>query len=101
MSKVSVFGKFNCAEGKEEEMQVALTTMVEASKDIDGVESYSYHKDDGGTYWFFGIMRDSESAQQHGQSESMKEAMASFMPLLAGPPEMGMASMVASYGLDL
>lgn len=101
MSKVSVFGKFTCAEGKEEEMQAALVGLVEVSKEIDGIESYSYHKDDSSTYWFFGLMSNAEAAEKHAQNEKMQAAMGAFMPLLAGQPDMGMASVIAAHGLDV
>lgn len=101
MSKVSVFAKFSCAEGKGEEMDAALAAVVAASEGVDGVESYSYHRGDDGTYWFFALMTSMEAAQKHADNEAMRAAMAEFMPLLAGPPDMAMTTPVAANGLDI
>ena len=101
MSKVSVFAKFSCQEGKGSEMDGALRAIVEASESVDGVESYSYHRGDDGTYWFFALMSSMEAAQQHANNEAMQAAMAALMALLAGPPDMAMATPLASNGFDI
>jgi len=95
MAKVSMFAKFVCAEGKPEEMDAALVAVVAASEGVDGIESYSYHKGDDGTYWFYALMSNSKAMQTHADNEAMQTAMASFMPLLAGPPEMSVTTPVA------
>ena len=101
MSKVSVFAKFSCQEGKGEEMDAALRAIVAASESVDGVESYSYHRGEDGTYWFFAIMSSMEAAQGHADNEAMKAAMPALMALLAGPPDMAMTTPVAASGFDL
>ena len=106
MSKVSVIGTLTCQDGKADEMEAVLATMVEAARDEPGVEVYSYHHGDeqngeGNTFWFFALMADEESMQKHGQSEAMQAAMSAFGALAAGPPEMSMAKPVAAIGLDL
>ena len=90
MSKVSVFAKFSCQEGKGDEMDEALRAIVEASESVDGVESYSYHRGEDGTYWFFALMSSMEAAQKHGDNEAMQAAMPALMALMAGPPDMAM-----------
>ena len=100
MSKVSVFAKFSCQEGKGEEMDVALRAVVAASESVDGVESYSYHRGEDGTYWFFALMSSMEAAQQHADNEAMQAAMPALMSLLAGPPDMAMTTPVAANGFD-
>jgi quinol monooxygenase YgiN len=101
MSKVSVMGTFTCLDGKAEEMEKVLATMVEAASGEPGVEIYSYHRGEGNTFWFFALMADEESMQSHGQSEAMQSAMSAFMPLVAGPPQMTVTTPVAALGLDL
>ena len=101
MSKVSVVGSLTCKDGKAEEMEAVLASMVEAAKDEPGVEIYSYHRGDDNTYWFFALMADAESMQSHGQSEAMQAAMASFGPLVEGPPQMTMTTPVAAVGLEI
>ena len=101
MSKVSMMGSFSCQDGKAEEMEAVLATMVEAAREEPGVEIYSYHRGDGNTFWFFALMADAESMQAHGQSEAMQAAMSAFGPLAAGPPQMTVTTPVAALGLDL
>lgn len=101
MSKVTMVGSFTCQDGKADEMEVVLASMVDAARGEPGVEVYSYHRGEENTFWFFALMADSESMQQHGQSEAMQQAMAAFMPLMASPPQMSPATPVAAIGLDL
>jgi quinol monooxygenase YgiN len=101
MSKVSVMGTFTCQDGKAEEMEAMLATMVEAARGEPGVEIYSYHRGEENTFWFFALMADEESMQNHGQSEAMQAAMSAFEPLVAGPPQMTVTTPVAALGLDL
>ena len=99
--KMTMVGSFECQEGKCDAMDHALSDMVEAAQDEPGCEIYSYHRGEGNTYWFFALMTDADSMQKHGQSEAMKAAMSSFMPLLASPPKMSPATPIAALGLDL
>ncbi len=101
MSKVSVMGTFTCQEGKAEEMEAVLATMVEAASGEPGVEIYSYHRGEENAFWFFALMADEESMQNHGQSEAMQAAMSAFGPLVAEPPQMTVTTPVAALGLDL
>ena len=101
MGKATVIGSFDCQDGKADEMEAVLASMVEAARDEPGVEVYSYHRGEGNTFWFFALMADAESMQGHGQTEAMQQAMAAFMPLMAAPPQMQMTTPVAAIGLDL
>ncbi len=101
MSKVSVMGTLTCQDGKAEEMERVLTAMVEAARGEPGVEIYSYHRGKENTFWFFALMADEASMQNHGQSEAMQAAMSAFGPLVAEPPQMTVTSPVAALGLDL
>ena len=101
MSKVAMMGTFTCQDGKAEEMEAVLVEMVEAARGEPGVEIYSYHRGEDNTFWFFALMADQESMQNHGQSEAMQAAMSSFGPLVAEPPKMSVTTPVAALGLDL
>jgi quinol monooxygenase YgiN len=101
MSKVSVMGTFTCQDGKAEEMEKVLASMVEAARGEVGVEIYSYHRGEENTFWFFALMADEESMQSHGQGEAMQAAMSAFMPLVTGPPQMMVTVPVAAVGLGL
>ncbi len=101
MGKASMMGTFTCRDGTAEQMEEVLTQMVEAAREEPGVEVYSYHRGEGNTFWFFALMTDEESMQQHGRSEAMEAAMSAFGPLVAEPPQMTMTTPVAAIGLDL
>lgn len=101
MSKVTMIGNLTCQDGKADEMEAVLASMVEAARDEPGVEVYSYHRGEGNEFWFFALMTNADSMQGHGQSEAMQAAMAAFMPLMAEPPQMRIATPVAAIGLDL
>ena len=101
MGKATVIGSFTCQDGKADEMEQVLASMVEAASDEPGVEIYSYHRGDGNQFWFFALMSDAESMQHHGQTPAMQEAMAAFGPLMGSPPQMQVTMPVAAIGLDL
>lgn len=101
MEKVSVVGTLTCRDGKANDMEAALRAMVEAARGEPGVEIYSYHRGDENTFWFFALMSDQESMQNHGRSEAMQQAMEAFGPLVDGQPEMEVTTPVAAVGLDL
>ena len=101
MSKVTMMGSFTCQDGKAEEMEAVLAEMVDAASSEPGVEIYSYHRGEENTFWFFALMADEKSMQNHGQSEAMQAAMSAFMPLVAGPPQMKVTAPVAAVGFDL
>lgn len=101
MSKVSVFTKFSCVEDKEEEAAEVLATLVEASKSAEGVEVYSYHRADDGTYWFFALMSSKEAADSHAENPEIQAAMPKMMEVLDGMPEVYMAEPLAANGLSI
>ncbi len=101
MSKVSMVGTITCQDGKGPEMEAVLTRMVEAARDEPGVEVYSYHRADDGTFRFFALMSDEASMRGHGQSAAMQAAMAAFRPLMAAPPQMTVTTPIAAIGLDV
>lgn len=101
MSKVSMMGTIKCQEGKGDEMQAVLSTMVEAAKGEPGIEIYSYSRGQDDTFFFYALMEDEEAMMGHGQSEAMQAAMASFGPLMAEPPQMSPSTPFAALGFDV
>jgi len=101
MTKVSVVGTFKCQDGKAAEMEAVLATMVDAARSEPGVEVYSYHRGEDDTFWFFALMADQQTMQNHGQSDAMKAAMQAFGPLMAEPPQMSVTTPIAALGLDI
>ena len=100
MGKVSMMGSFKCKAGMDGEMEAVLMSMVAAARSEPGVEIYSYHRGEQGVFWFFALMADEESAEQHGRSEAMQEAMRAFVPLVAEPLRMSVTSPVAALGFE-
>lgn len=96
MSKISMFGKFTCADGKEKEMDAALAGVVAAIEPWDGTESYSYHKGGDSTYWYFAQFANKEAMDGHGQTEAMQAALPAFHALLAGPPEISISAPISA-----
>lgn len=94
-----MIGTLECQDGKADEMEAVLSAMVEAAREEDGVEIYSYHRGEGNTYWFFALMSDEASMQNHGRSEAMQAAMANFGEVAAGRPQMSKAIPVAGIGI--
>ena len=95
-----MMGTVTCQDGKSEEMEAVLTTMVEAARDEPGVEIYSYHRGDANTFWFFALLANEDAVKNHGQSEAMQAAMQSFGPLMAEPPQMSVTTPIAALGFD-
>ncbi len=99
--KVSVMCTFTCRDGKAVEMEALLADMVEAALDEPGVEIYSFHRGDENTFWFFGLLSDSEAMSRHNQSDVMKVYVAEFGSLVESPPHVSVSLPVAAIGLDL
>ncbi len=99
--KVSMMGTITCHDGKADEMEAVLASMVEAATEEPGVEIYSYHRGDGNNFSFFALMTDDTAMQHHGKSEAMQTAMQQFMPLMASPPQMSSARPIAAIGFDV
>jgi quinol monooxygenase YgiN len=101
MSKVTMIGTLKCQDGKVEEMEAVLATMVEAAGDEPGVEIYTYLRGEENTFWFFALMTDDESMQNHGQTGAMRAAMQAFGPLMAEPPQMSVTTPIAALGFEV
>lgn len=101
MNKVSMMGTITCQDGKADEMAAVLADMVEAARQEPGIEIYSYHRGEGNNFSFFALLDSEEAMQEHGQSDGMKKAMESFMPLVAEPPQMSPATPIAAIGFDV
>lgn len=101
MSKTAMIGTLTAQEGKADEMEAVLASMVDAAHDEPGTEVYAYFRGPDDTFHFFALMTDEASMQGHGQSPAMQAAMEAFMPLMAAPPAMTPARPIKAIGLDL
>ena len=97
MSKISLIAKLTAADGKADELEVALRGVVEAAAEEEGLEVSSAHAaaDEPGVYYFFELYRDQAAMDVHGKGDAMRTAMGAFGGLLAGRPEITMMSPVA------
>jgi quinol monooxygenase YgiN len=103
MSKISLIAKLTAAEGKTAELSEAITAVVAAGDEEDGLEVYSAHApdDEPGVFYFFEIYRDDEAMAVHGKGERMGAAMGAFAGLLGGRPEIIKMTPIAAKGLDI
>jgi len=99
MAKVTMNGRFECHDGKTAEMDAAVGAQIDALMDDANVEVYSYSRGEGNSYTFFALFPSMEAMQNHGQGDDMQKAMEAFTPLLAGPPDVVVAELVAAKGL--
>lgn len=90
MSKHSLIAKLTCTEGKAEEFEAELATLIEASNEEAGLEIYSVHRD-----------ADDVAVAAHGKGDAMKQAMAATGAFLAAPPEIHRLTPVTAKGLDI
>ncbi|MCP3991713.1 MAG: hypothetical protein GY724_21755 [Actinomycetia bacterium] len=98
MAKVAMSGRFECQDGKSDEMDAAVAAQTEALTSDTNVEVYAYSRGQENQYTFFALFPSWEAMQNHGQGAEMQEAMETFKSLLAGPPDVVMAELVAAKG---
>ena len=103
MSKISLIAKLTAVDGKAEELEAAMRTVIEAAEEEDGLEVYSAHRVDGepGAYYYFEVYRDQAAWDVHGKGERMREATAGFAGLIVGRPELTVMSPIAAKGITV
>ena len=103
MSKRTIIAKLTAADGKSDELETALAGLVAAAEEESGLEIYSAHaaNDEPGVFWFFELYSDEDALAAHGRGEGMRAAMGTVGGLLAGAPELIMATPVVAKGLDI
>lgn len=101
--KIALIAKLTAAEGKADDLAVALGELIEAAASESGLEIYSAHRatDDPDTFYFFELYADSDALAVHGKGDEMKAAMAALGGFLGGRPEITMLSPVAAKGFDI
>ncbi len=103
MSKISLMAKLTAADGKADELKAALGAMIVAADEEPGLEIYSVHADasDANVFHFFELYTDQAALDVHGKGDGMSNAMGALKGLLAGRPEVTMATPVAAKGMDI
>lgn len=102
-TKVTLLAKLTVAEGKMDDLKAALSDLIDAASEEEGLEVYSAHADpnDPSVVWFFEMYRDEAALAVHGKGEKMKAAMGTLGAFLGGRPEVTMLEPLAAKGLDL
>ncbi|NNE10739.1 MAG: antibiotic biosynthesis monooxygenase [Ilumatobacter sp.] len=101
MSKISLIAKLTAADGRADELAAALASVVEAADEEDGLEVYSAHRADDGTFYFFELYRDADALAVHGRGERMRAAMGALGGLLGGRPEIIQMTPLVAKGLEI
>ena len=103
MSKISLIAKLTCADGKAEEFEAALASLIEAAEEEAGLEVYAANADTGAenVYWFYEIYTDGDALGVHGKGDGMKAAMGALGGLMAGRPEIMMCRPVVAKGVEV
>ncbi|MDP6605582.1 MAG: putative quinol monooxygenase [Dehalococcoidia bacterium] len=84
---ITVIAKLKAQEGKEPELEAALSEMVEAvSANEPGVPTYSLHSsdDDPSVFMFYEQYDDTDAQKAHGQTDHMKALGGKLGDLLDG-----------------
>ena len=95
---ITIVAKLKAAEGKQDQLKAALTTMVEKVKANEpGVKSYSLHvaDNDPAVFMFYEQYADAAAFEAHGKTDHMNELGASLQGLLAGRPEIERYTFIA------
>ena len=99
MPKHSLIAKLTCKEGRSDEFESGLATLIEVSNEETGLEIYSAHRGADNVYWFFELYTDDDAVAAHGKGDAMRSAMAAVGGFLAGPPEIHRLTPVVAKGL--
>jgi quinol monooxygenase YgiN len=103
MPKLAILAKITAQPGKRDEVVAALSPMIKTASDEPGTEVYVMHtaNDDPDVVWFYELYTDGAAAATHGGSPAMKEAGGRLAGLVAGRPELIMATPVEGTGITL
>ncbi len=103
MSKIALSATLTAAEGKGDDLEAALHTLVAAADEEPGLEIYTVARsqDDPNIFIFYELYTDADALAAHGKGDKMKAAMGSMGGLLAGRPETSLLDPVAGKGVDL
>jgi quinol monooxygenase YgiN len=93
-----VVAKLTALEGKEADMEKALTDMVALVAKEPGTLMYSLHKDQTNprVFLFYEKYKDIEALGFHSATPYFKELFKTLKPLLDGKPEIAMYSEIAA-----
>lgn len=95
---ITAIAKLTAVEGKEAELEAALTAMVKAVSDKEpGVATYSLHvsDDDPRAFLFYEQYESAEAQKEHGQTPHMAELGGKLRGLLDGRLEVARYTQVA------
>lgn len=103
MPKIAVMAKLIAAEGKGDELEAVLSTMLPVVEDEEGTEVYVLHRanDNPNVFWFYELYRDQAALGTHSGSDAMKAMFRALGGLLEGSAELIVSTPVGGKGAPL
>jgi quinol monooxygenase YgiN len=101
--KVAVFATMTAQPGRRDDLVEILSTMFGPVGDEAGTEIYALHtlENEPDKVFFYELYTDVDSLKSHGRSDAMKAMGAKLGDVLAGAPEIQMATPVQAKGVAL
>jgi len=102
MSKVSVFVKIPCQEGKRDELVAAFADYFPQVEGEDGTLVYALSTDNGdpNVAWVYEVYTGDDALQAHSTSDAFADLAGTLAGFLSGPPEMHFCRPVQAKGHD-
>lgn len=100
---MAAFVKLQAQPGKRDELVAAFEGLLTAVKEEAGTLLYALHTDDNDAdvVWFYELYSDKAAQEAHSGSDAMKATFPKLAGLLAGRPEMNMATPVGGKGVAI
>lgn len=101
MSQIAIIAKFTCIDGKRDALFEGLAPMMDHVGSEDGTLLYQLLADanDDNVAYMYELYTDQAALDAHSTSDVMKQIMGAFGGILAGRPELTMATPVRGKGL--
>lgn len=98
---MAAFVKLQATPGKRDELVAAFEGLLAAVQDEKGTLVYALHTDDtdADVVWFYELYPDKAAQELHAGSDAMKATFPKLAGLIAGRPEIKMATPVGGKGL--
>jgi quinol monooxygenase YgiN len=86
MSEVTVIARATAQPGREEEVERALRTNADASRQESGCVSYTVLRGDDGAFMTVELWRTRADADQHMTTPHVQTLLQTVVPMLSAPP---------------
>lgn len=98
---IGIIATITAADGKEKELEAALTEMIGKVESEDGTLVYALSRKQGspGVFVFYELYADQAALSAHGSSDAMKQLQGKLAGLVGGRPEIVMLEPLAAKGI--